>query len=181
MGQKLGNCLTNREHAPNRYISFIIASIYWRTENPCVIRRDGPNQIKIREILILNYWRTELVSYPLMTQGVVVPSIYWRGDDLYVKRKIHRNGCAWLGDTDRHSVRLPYLLKNHLVFVPYRPEKEICVLNENCKFRFQINLDRHSRRPTWKIFHLPDPPLFSLFSTFKGFVANPGEWSYMEL
>jgi hypothetical protein len=28
-------------------------------------------------------------------------------------------------------------------------------------------LNRHSRRPIWKICHLPDPPLFSLFSTFK--------------
>jgi hypothetical protein len=116
---------------------------------------------------ILNYWRTEFVLYPLMTQRVVVPSIYWREDALYVNIKIHRNSCAWLGDTDRHSVRLPYLLKNCLVFGPYRPEKEICVLNQNCKFRFQINLDRHSQRPIWKICHLPDPPLFSLFSTFK--------------
>ncbi len=109
-----------------------------------------------------------------MTQGVIVPSIYWRGDALYVNRKIHQNSCAWLGNTDQHSVRLPYLLKNRLVLGPYRPEKESCVLNENCKLRYQINLDRHSRRPSSTICHLPDPPLFSLFSTFKALVSRKG-------
>jgi hypothetical protein len=45
-GWKLGNFLTNREHAPNRYISFIIASIYWRPKIPFMNRRDGHKQKK---------------------------------------------------------------------------------------------------------------------------------------
>ncbi len=68
-----------------------------------------------------------------------------------------------------NSVRVPYLLKSCVIFYPYRPETEIrmyCVLNENCKFKFQINLDRHGPRPIRKIFHPPDPPQFSSFSTF---------------
>jgi hypothetical protein len=60
-------------------------------------------------------------------------------------------------EAPNNSVRVPYSLKNCLVFYPYRPEKEICVLNENDMFKFQINLDRHGLRPIWKVCHLPDP------------------------
>jgi hypothetical protein len=124
MGQKLSNVLPIREHAPNRYISFITASIYWRTEYPCVIRRDRPNQKNPRNMNFeLMTHRIESVSPD--DAGVIIPSIYIRGDAFHVNRKIHRNSCAWLGDTDRHSVRLPYLLQNRLVFSPYRPEKEL--------------------------------------------------------
>ncbi len=40
-------------------------------------------------------------------------------------------------------MRVPYSLKNCLVFGPYRPKTEICVLNENCQFKFKIDLDGH--------------------------------------
>ncbi len=125
---------------------------------------DTVKQKKICEIKILNYWRTEFGSYCLVTQEVIVPSIYWRGDVLYVNRKV------WLDDTDRHSVRLPYLLRNPLVFGPYRPEKEIFYLNKNGKFKFQIDLDRHGPRPILNDSHLAGLPPFSLYTTgpFKG-------------
>jgi hypothetical protein len=167
MGLKVGNFLTNREHAPNRYISFIIASIYWCTDIPCVKRRDGPNQknpAKYKFWIIdalywfrIHWWCRGLSFRQYIDAGMLFMWI----------EKIHWNSCVWLEDIDHHSVRLACLLKNSLVFVPHRPEKEICVLNEKCKFRFQIKLDRHSQRPFWKIWYLPDPPLFSLFYTFK--------------
>ncbi len=74
------------------------------------------------------------------------------------------------------SVRVSYLLKNCLVFGPYRPETEIYALNENYKFKFQINLDRHGPRPIRTICHLPDPPPFSLFSTFKVHGCRSGSY-----
>ncbi len=96
----------------------------------------------------------------MMAQEVIVPSIYWRGNALYVNRKTHRNSCAWLGDSDRHSVRLPYLLKNRCVFGPYRSEKKIFYFNKNVKFKFQIDLDRHGPKPLFKSSCWTPPPPF---------------------
>ncbi len=66
--------------------------------------------------------------------------------------------------------RVPYSLKNCLVFGPYRPEKEIFYFNKNSKFRFQIDLDRHGPRPLLNDRYLEEPPPFSLYNvhyTFK--------------
>ncbi len=35
-------------------------------------------------------------------------------------------------------------------------------------FKQKINLDRHSPEPYPNIWHFPDPPIFSLPTTFKG-------------
>jgi len=64
-------------------------------------------------------------------------------------------------------VRVPFSLKNCLVFGPYRPEKEICYFNKNGKFKFQIDLDRHGPRPLLNHRHFTEPPTFSLYTTFK--------------
>ncbi len=59
----------------------------------------------------------------------------------------------------------PYLLKNRLVFGPYRPEKEICYCNKNGKFKFQTDIDRHGPRSLLTHRHLAEPPPFSLYTT----------------
>ncbi len=45
-------------------------------------------------------------------------------------------------------------------------EKEIGLLTQNCMFKQKINLDRHSPEPYPNIWHFPDPPIFSLPTTF---------------
>ncbi len=62
-------------------------------------------------------------------------------------------------------VRVPYLLKNRLVFGSYRPEKEICYINKNGKIQFQTDIDRHGPRPLLNHHHLAEPPPFSLYTT----------------
>jgi hypothetical protein len=69
------------------------------------------------------------------------------------------------------SVRVSYLLQNCLVFGPYRPETKKCVLNENFKFKFKIDLYRHGPRPLLNDRHPAEPPPFSLYTTFKAEMA----------
>jgi hypothetical protein len=80
------------------------------------------------------------------------PSIYWCGDTLNVNRKTHQNSCVWLGDTDRHSVCLPYLLKNRLVFSPSIPEKEIFF------FKRKLQISNKPRSSQSKIYLENLPP-----------------------
>ncbi len=95
MGRKLGNFFTNIKHAPNEhisYISFITASLYWCTGSPWVIRRYGPNQKKNLRNINFELLTHRICSVlPLVTQGFIVTSIYWRGDAHYLNRRTHRD------------------------------------------------------------------------------------------
>ncbi len=106
-----GNSLTNREHAPKGYISFILASIFWHTEIPCVIRRDGPNQKKNMRNKI----------FELLTHRI---------------RSVSPDDARGYHSPDARILFM-WTVKTRLVFGPYRPEKQICVLKENCKLKFK--------------------------------------------
>jgi hypothetical protein len=47
-------------------------------------------------------------------------------------------------------------------------ETEIRKIKDDSKIKRQTNLDRHDLRPIPNVCHLPDPPWFSLQTTFKG-------------
>ncbi len=92
--------------------------------------------------------------YPLITLGLSVRQ--------YMTQWSKRCTC---------SVRVPYSLKNRLVFGPYRPEKETCYIIINGKFKFQIDLDRQGPRQLLNDSHLAERPPFSLYTTFKLMVS----------
>jgi hypothetical protein len=46
-------------------------------------------------------------------------------------------------------------------------EKEIRLLTKNCMFKQKLILDRHGPQPYPNIWLFPDPPIFSLPTTFK--------------
>jgi hypothetical protein len=48
-------------------------------------------------------------------------------------------------------------------------ETEIRKIKDDSKVKRQTNLDRHGLRPIPNVCHLPDPPWFSLQTTFNSF------------
>ncbi len=47
-------------------------------------------------------------------------------------------------------------------------ETEMDKIKDDSKIKREINLHRHGLRPIPNVCHLPDPPVFSLQTTFKG-------------
>jgi hypothetical protein len=54
----------------------------------------------------------------------------------------------------------------------YLAETEMHKIKDDSKIKIQINLNHHGPRQTPIICHLPDPPSFSLPTTFKPFIFN---------
>jgi hypothetical protein len=84
------------------------------------------------------------------------------------------------------SVHVPNSLKNSILIVLYRPEKEICILNENGMFKRKNNVDRHSHRQLLNDRHLAEPPPFSMYTITKeqqslAFFSCSREWGILFL
>jgi hypothetical protein len=84
-----------------------------------------------------------------------------------LSRKVFRRVNIQYWRSYKRDVPVRCVLKNCLIFGPYRPETEICVLKENCKLKFKIDLDRHGPRPLLNDPYPAGPPSFSLYTTFK--------------
>jgi hypothetical protein len=67
--------------------------------------------------------------------------------------------------------RFAYSSRRRLLNWLQQVETEICILNKNCMFNWQITIDHHSPRLKSNHGHLSDPPNFSLLSTFNSTIV----------
>ncbi len=145
------------------FFFFIMRIAYWRTESYCVLRQCGVNRKKSPRNTI---WKLKTLQNCTALPNDADNNVL----SLVFPRCTQRTKLIKKKETQQEIRRVMPICQGIAYWFCFTgAETEIHKIKGNNKIKREKNIDRRGQSHIGNVWHLPDPPSFSLPTTFKWF------------